>query len=348
MKIYVGMSGGVDSSLTAALLKEQGHDVTGVYLKNWAKEWDIFDCPWADDLHDASRVAEQLGIELKVFDVQQQYRHYVVDYMLAEYQAGRTPNPDIMCNQEMKFGVFMRLAEADGAEAIATGHYARIKEGNLMAGVDKNKDQSYFLYRIRPESLTKAYMPIGQYTKPHVREMAKERGLVTASKKDSQGICFIGKVKLKDFLKMYVKSEPGEVIDQHGQVIGEHDGAIYYTIGQRSGLGIGGGQPYFITGKDMNKNEIYVTTDPQDDELWKDTVSINQLHWLNEAPKSNKIYHIRARYRAPLVEARITQLNNTSMSFKLQQPVRAIAPGQSLVMYDKDRVVGGGIITAER
>lgn len=345
MKIYVGMSGGVDSSLTAALLKEQGHEVTGVYLKNWAKEWDIFDCPWADDLHDASQVAEQLEIKLKVFDVQDQYRHYVVDYMVAEYKAGRTPNPDIMCNQEMKFGVFLKLALDDGAEAIATGHYARIENGSLLAGLDKNKDQSYFLYRIKPDSLNKAFMPIGQYTKPDVRKMAADRGLVTASKKDSQGICFIGKVPLKKFLQQYVQGEPGAVIDQHGKVVGEHDGAIFYTIGQRSGLGIGGGLPYFITGKDIVKNEIYVTTNPQDHDLWRDTVTINQLHWLNQAPDLNKPYQLRARYRAPLVEAKITQNDSMSMTFNLQSPVRAIAPGQSAVLYDGDKVVGGGIIT---
>ena len=345
MKIYVGMSGGVDSSLTAAILKEQGHEVVGVYLKNWAKEWDIFDCPWADDLHDASQVAEQLGIELKVFDVQKDYHHHVVDYMLAEYKAGRTPNPDIMCNQEMKFGVFMKLALEDGADAIATGHYARIENGQLLAGLDKNKDQSYFLYRIRPDSLSKAFMPIGQYTKPEVRKMAAERGLVTASKKDSQGICFIGKVPLKKFLQQYVQGEPGKVIDQSGSVVGEHDGAIFYTIGQRSGLGIGGGQPYFITGKNMTKNEIYVTTDPQDDELWRDSVTINQLHWLNQAPELGKTYRVRARYRAPLVEATISEMNEESIRLELQQSVRAIAPGQSVVMYDGERVVGGGIIT---
>lgn len=346
MKIYVGMSGGVDSSLTAALIKEQGHEVVGVYLKNWAKEWDIFDCPWADDLHDASRVAEQLGIELKVFDVQKDYRKYVVDYMLSEYQAGRTPNPDIMCNQEMKFGVFLRLAQDEGADAIATGHYARIEDGQLLAGVDKNKDQSYFLYRISPDALPKAFMPIGQFTKPVVREMAAQRNLVTASKKDSQGICFIGKVKLKDFLKQYVDSEPGMVIDQHGVVVGEHDGAIYYTIGQRSGLGIGGGLPYFITGKNMDKNEIYVTTDPQDPNLWRNTVSINQLHWLNNKPDEDTTYQVRVRYRAPLVDASITHLSTDSITLALKAPQRAISPGQSVVIYEGDRVVGGGVITA--
>src|SRR5690606_10662105 len=209
MKIYVGMSGGVDSSLTAALLKEQGHQVTGVYMKNWAEEWSIFDCPWADDLDDASKVAQQLDIPFKVFDLRQQYHDKVVSYMLQEYQAGRTPNPDIMCNQEMKFGVFMDLALEDGAEAIATGHYARVEQGNLYAGHDKNKDQSYFLYRVKPDKLNKVYMPIGQYDKPVVRQMAADRGLITASKKDSQGICFIGKVDMKDFLRQYIQAEPG-------------------------------------------------------------------------------------------------------------------------------------------
>ena len=220
-----------------------------------------------------------------------------------------------------------------------------LRMGNYWLGWIKNKDQSYFLYRIKPDSLTKAFMPIGQYTKPEVRKMAAERGLVTASKKDSQGICFIGKVPLKKFLQQYVQGEPGKVIDQSGSVVGEHDGAIFYTIGQRSGLGIGGGQPYFITGKDMTKNEIYVTTDPQDDELWRDSVTINQLHWLNQAPELGKTYRVRARYRAPLVEATISEMNEESIRLELQQSVRAIAPGQSVVMYDGERVVGGGIIT---
>ncbi len=343
MKIYVGMSGGVDSSLTAALLKEQGHQVTGVYMKNWAEEWSIFDCPWADDLEDASKVAEQLGIPFKVFDLRQQYHDTVVSYMLAEYQAGRTPNPDVMCNQEMKFGVFMDLAFEDGAEAIATGHYARVKEGKLYAGLDTNKDQSYFLYRVRPEILTKVFMPIGEYKKPVVRQMAAERGLITAHKKDSQGICFIGKVDMKDFLRQYIQAEPGEVIDEHGKVVGYHQGAVFYTIGQRSGMGVGGGKPYYVTGKDMAKNQVFVTTDKEDKDLWAVTITIDQLHWLTEKPAAGQKYQVRPRYRSPLMSAEIA-IEDERAQIKLDKPARAIAEGQSVVVYDGDLVVGGGII----
>lgn len=343
MKIYVGMSGGVDSSLTAALLKEQGHEVVGVYLKNWAEEWSVFDCPWADDLTDASAVAEQLGIEFKVFDLRQQYRDKVVDYMLAEYQAGRTPNPDIMCNQEMKFGVFAELAFAEGAEAIATGHYARVKDGHLYAGVDKNKDQSYFLYRVKREVLPRVLMPIGEFEKPVVRQMAEERGLVTARKKDSQGICFIGKVDMKDFLRQYIKAEPGEVVDGHGKVVGMHQGAVFYTIGQRSGMGVGGGKPYFVTGKDMAANQVFVTTDTEDEQLWSTEVVIDQLHWLAELPVADHSYQVRPRYRSPLLPASITIENDKAM-IRLSKPARALAEGQSVVVYDEGLVVGGGVI----
>ena len=208
-RVYVGMSGGVDSSLTAALLKEQGHDVTGVYMKNWTQDLPGMRCPWADDLADAKRVAVQLGIKFKVYDFEAEYKHKVVDYMIAEYQAGRTPNPDIMCNQEVKFKLFLETALADGAEMIATGHYARTEAGKLLRAVDDNKDQTYFLYRVTKEALDKTLFPLGGFTKPMVREMAEARGLVTAGKRDSQGICFVGSIGIKEFLSQYITAEPG-------------------------------------------------------------------------------------------------------------------------------------------
>lgn len=204
-RVYVGMSGGVDSSLTAALLVEQGYDVTGVYMKNWTHDLPGMRCPWADDLADAKRVAVQLGIDFKVFDFESQYKQKVVDYMVEEYKQGRTPNPDIMCNQEVKFKLFLEAALDDGADMIATGHYARVENGHLKQAVDSNKDQTYFLYRVTSQALGKTLFPLGGLTKPEVRVMAKERGLYTAGKKDSQGICFVGKIGIRDFLSLYVE-----------------------------------------------------------------------------------------------------------------------------------------------
>lgn len=345
MRVYVGMSGGVDSSVTAAILKEQGHEVTGVYMKNWTQDLPGMKCPWAEDLADAKRVAVQLGIPFKVFDFQAQYKQKVVDYMIAEYQAGRTPNPDIMCNQEVKFKLFLETALEEGAEAIATGHYARIQNGQLLAGLDRNKDQSYFLYRVTEDALKHSLMPIGDMEKPAVRAKAAELGLITAAKKDSQGICFVGKVGIKDFLLAYVTTAPGNVIDKvSGQVVGQHDGAIFYTTGQRHGLGVGGGLPYYVVGKDMAKNEVYVSRQLNDESLWRDTLELQDLHWINQPPEVGKVYKVRSRYRAPLIDATIITLNDHTASLKLHDAERAITAGQSTVIYDGDRVVGGGIV----
>jgi tRNA-specific 2-thiouridylase len=268
--VYAGMSGGVDSSVTAALLKEQGYNVVGVYMKNWTKDLPGMPCPWKDDFQDAKRVAVQLGIDFKVYDFQKEYHQKVVDYMIDEYKAGRTPNPDIMCNQEVKFKLFLDTALADGADLIATGHYSRIKNGELHVAANKDKDQSYFLYRVSEQALKKSLMPIGEFkTKAEVRELAKKLNLATADKKDSQGICFVGKVGIREFLEQYVTAKPGAIIDQTGREIGEHDGAIFYTIGQRHGLNVGGGFPYYVTGKDMSKNQVFVTTDLNDKNLWR-------------------------------------------------------------------------------
>lgn len=343
-RVYVGMSGGVDSSLTAALLVEAGHQVTGVYMKNWTQDLPGMRCPWADDLADAKRVAVQLGIDFKVFDFEAEYRHKVVDYMIAEYKAGRTPNPDIMCNQEVKFKLFLEAALEDGAELIATGHYAQVEDGVLKMAVDTNKDQTYFLYRVTGEALKKTLFPLGGYTKPEVRIMAEERGLFTAAKKDSQGICFVGKIGIREFLSQYVEQVPGEIIDiQTRKVLGYHDGAIFYTLGQRHGLELGGGLPYYVIGKDMDKNEVYVTTDLNDQALWKTDVRLGAVHWINDRPDSG-VYQVRVRHRAPLIDASLEYAQDGTLQLKLHDEQRAVASGQSIVIYDGKDCLGGGII----
>lgn len=383
------MSGGVDSSLTAALLVEQGYEVTGVYMKNWSVDLPGMKCPWADDLADAKRVAVRLGIDFKVFDFEKEYKQKVVNYMIEEYKNGRTPNPDVMCNQEVKFKLFLEAALEDGADMIATGHYARVRNaetkrlasissellrstldegpsslsslgsrgssetdanllacdscGALLRAVDDNKDQTYFLYRVSGEAMAKTLFPIGEFTKPQVRQMALERNLTTAVKRDSQGICFIGQVGIRDFLCMYVEQKPGEIIDKKtGKVLGMHDGAIFYTIGQRHGLDVGGGLPYYVVGKNMDKNEVYVTTNINDESLWKDNITLIDVHWINSAP-SEGLYKIRVRHRAPLTNAFVSYIDNAIL-LKLDNSERSVASGQSVVIYDNETCLGGGIV----
>lgn len=339
--VFVGLSGGVDSSVTAALVKEQGYRVVGVYMKNWSQDLPGFACPWKEDYQDAKRVAVQLGIDFEMFDFETEYRTKVVDYMIDEYKAGRTPNPDIMCNQEVKFKLFLNTALEQGADMVATGHYARAINGQLLIGKDANKDQSYFLYRVTEDALKHTLFPLGEYTKPQVRSLAAERNLVTATKKESMGICFVGKVGIKEFLQQFVSTAPGAIIDQFGRNIGEHDGAIFYTIGQRHGLNVGGGLPYYVVGKNMDKNEVYVTTQLDDERLWLKTLRLTDLHWINEPPKLRKAYQIRARYRAPLAEA---TFSDSLEIVTLTDSVRAVTPGQSVVVYDGELVIGGGIV----
>jgi len=355
-------------------------------MKNWTTDLPGVKCPWADDLADAKRVAVQLGIDFKVFDFEKEYKNKVVDYMIDEYKNGHTPNPDIMCNQEVKFKLFLNAALEDGADMIATGHYARVSnffnnpsivsserlratsnkgpgallnlgcrcssktideslksEGVLLRAVDDNKDQTYFLYRVTGEAMAKTLFPVGGYTKPEVRIMAAARGLTTAAKKDSQGICFVGQIGIREFLSMYIDQKSGEIIDKKsGKVLGHHDGAIFYTIGQRHGLELGGGLPYYVVGKNMDKNEVYVTTDINDDNLWKKEINLTDVHWINEAPLQGQ-YQIRVRHRAPLTKA-VLEFKDSDVILTLDNPEKSVAIGQSVVIYDGDICLGGGIV----
>ncbi len=339
--VYVGLSGGVDSSLSAVLLKEQGYNVVGVYMKNWTQDLPGFACPWKEDFQDAKRLAVRLNIPFEVFDFEAEYKQKVVDYMIDEYKRGRTPNPDIMCNQEVKFKLFLETSLEKGAEKVATGHYARTSTGQLLKAVNSAKDQTYFLCRVTSEALEKTIFPIGEFaTKDEVRAMAERFGLDTAHKKDSQGICFVGKVGIKDFLKQYVQTKSGPIIDQNGRQIGEHDGSIFYTIGQRHGLNVGGGLPYYVTGKDMDENKVFVTNDINDSSLWSKTVGLESIHWINDPPSDEKSYDVQLRYRGALIKSKIK-----SSTLYLDQEQRAVSVGQSAVIYDQDRVVGSGIIS---
>ena len=344
--VFVGLSGGVDSSVSAALLAQQGYRVVGIYMKNWSQDLPGMPCTWQEDYQDAKRVAVQLGIDFKMYDFEKQYRHKVVDYMLDEFKAGRTPNPDITCNQEIKFKLFLDTALADGADLVATGHYAKTKDGHLLMAKDANKDQTYFLYRVSKEALGKTIFPLGDLAKPQVRELAKKFRLATATKKESMGICFVGRVGIKEFLQQYVQPKPGAIIDQVGQEVGQHDGAIFYTIGQRSGLHIGGGLPYYVIGKDMIKNEVYVTTDLQDKKLWNKQLNFSSAHWINGQPKAGQQLMVRTRHRAKLISVKVLNPPKADnlWTAELGDEVRALTPGQSAVFYDGRECLGGGIV----
>ena len=256
-KVFLGMSGGVDSSVSALLLRDQGYDVTGIYMKNWSEDLPGMHCPWAEDLADAKRVATSLDLDFEVWDFEADYKTRVVDYMLSEFQKGHTPNPDVVCNELVKFKLFYDRAIERGADYIATGHYARAEDANLLRAVDENKDQTYFLYRMSDEATARTLFPIGHLTKPEVKKIAAERGLDVATKKESMGICFVGEVGIKDFLSNYLKTIPGEIREvETDQILGYHDGAIFYTIGQRHGLYLGGGLPYYVVKKDLSKKLV--------------------------------------------------------------------------------------------
>jgi len=352
LKVVVGMSGGVDSSVAAALLKKQGYEVIGVFMKNWSDSFAVLDdCPWQKDLADAQAVAKKISIPLEIFNFEQQYKRRVIDYFFSEYKAGRTPNPDILCNSEIKFKLFFDQAVSLGADFIATGHYARTKinksQVNLLKGKDQNKDQSYFLYGINPKVLQKVLFPVGEYTKPEVRVMAKKMKLPTKDKKDSQGICFIGEVDLRLFLSQYIKAVPGDIVDaEDNKIIGQHEGLAWYTIGQRRGIKVGGtGLPLYVVAKDMKKNILYVVKGAHHPKLYQQELVAEKINWLVAAPKLPMKLQAKIRYRQPDQVAVLDYTNNKkSLIVKFKEPQRAVTSGQSVVFYQKDVCLGGGII----
>ncbi len=332
------MSGGVDSAVSAYLLQQRGYDVVGVYMKNWSKNLPGMKCPWAEDLADAKRVAVKLGIDFRVFDFEQEYKQKVVDYMLAEYQKGNTPNPDIMCNQEIKFKLFADTAFEQGAEMIATGHYARTDGKSLLRAFDENKDQTYFLYRISENIIPKVIFPVGEMDKPAVKALAEKIGLSVAKKPESMGVCFVGDANMRDFLAEFVDTKPGDIIDiDTGEKLGVHDGAIFYTLGQRHGLNIGLGLPHYVVKKDMEKNIVYVSQNLNSLKLWTNKVQLKDVI-LRHGDDGHHI-KVRIRHRAPLVDA---DYENGTLTFKDEQ--KSLTPGQSIVFYRDEVCLGGGII----
>lgn len=387
-KVVVGLSGGVDSSVAAYLLKEAGHEVIGMFMKNWHDTSVTIsdECPWIDDSNDAMLVADSLGIPFQTIDLSDEYRKRIVDYMFAEYEAGRTPNPDVLCNREIKFAVFLKAAEKLGADYVATGHYCRREEIDtpngkvyrLLAGKDGNKDQSYFLCQVSQEQLSKALFPIGELTKPQVREIATQLGLATADKKDSQGLCFIGKVRLPDFLQQQLQPRKGDIIEisadsaiyssrtnnnledicapyvykpEFGKVTGQHNGAHYFTIGQRKGLNIGGkAEGMFVLGTDTVNNILYVGMGEQHPGLYRSGLFVpsKDIHWVREDLKMNsgetRSYLARIRYRQALSQVELHR-KEEGLYITFETPAKAVAAGQFAAWYDGEELLGSGVIS---
>ena len=339
------MSGGVDSSLSAALLKEGGYDVTGVFIKVWQP--DFIECTWKEDRLDAMRVASQLDIPFITLDLEKEYKEGVIDYMIEEYRSGRTPNPDVMCNREVKFGAFLKWAKKQGADYIATGHYVITDGKNLIMGSDKSKDQSYFLWTLTSKDLKHILFPIGQMQKNDVRKESKKRGLYTNAKKDSQGLCFVGTIDIKTLLKEYIEEKIGNVINEKKEVIGYHNGITFYTIGERHHFTITkkgiDDKPYFVIAKNIEKNELIVSHTKPELEI-NDEIKLEKVSFINEEPKETEIYEARARYRAPLAQVKVKNENGVWKVIKIKGEL-VVASGQSLVFYKGQFCLGGGNIT---
>ncbi|WP_417684771.1 tRNA 2-thiouridine(34) synthase MnmA [Pseudidiomarina gelatinasegens] len=354
-KVIVGMSGGVDSSVSAYLLQQQGYQVEGLFMKNWEEDDTDEYCAAASDLADAEAVCAKLGIELHTVNFAAEYWDNVFEYFLEEYRAGRTPNPDIMCNKEIKFKAFLEFAAgALGADYIATGHYVRRREYNgkfqLIRGRDANKDQSYFLYTLAHTHVAQTLFPVGDIEKPEVRRIAEQQGLVTADKKDSTGICFIGERKFKDFLQQYLPAQPGVIESVDGAVLGQHEGLMYHTLGQRKGLHIGGladagDEPWYVVDKDVERNVLVVAQGKNHPRLFSTGLIAGQLDWVDREPRHEAFdCVVKTRYRQQDIPCRVTPLDDGKVRVEFNEPVAAVTPGQSAVFYQGDVCLGGGII----
>lgn len=355
IRVIVGMSGGVDSSVSAYLLQQQGYDVVGLFMKNWEEDDNEEYCSAASDLADAQAVCDKLGIKLLTINFAAEYWDNVFEHFLAEYRAGRTPNPDILCNKEIKFKAFLDYAAEDlGADYIATGHYVRKREQNgkveLLRGLDKNKDQSYFLYTLSEAQISKSLFPVGELEKPQVRKIAEQLDLVTATKKDSTGICFIGERKFRDFLARYLPAQSGLIRTVDGEVIGEHQGLMYHTLGQRKGLGIGGLKnadetPWYVVDKDIAHNELIVAQGHDHPALFSGGLIAGQLHWVDRQPlTTSSRCTVKTRYRQQDIPCQINPINEQQIEVIFDEPVAAVTPGQSAVFYLNEVCLGGGII----
>lgn len=345
-KVFVGLSGGVDSAVSAALLIDQGYDVTGVFMKNWSGlDYGVDDdCPWEVDQNDSMEVCEQLKIPCKVYNFEREYREFVVEDFFKEYEAGRTPNPDVLCNKYIKFDKFLEKALNDGADYIATGHYSKVSDGKLFKAADQQKDQTYFLNQLTSDQLKKTLFPLAEYTKDRVREIALDKNLPVAKKKDSQGICFIGKIDVKEFLSSRLTDNEGSIVDiDTKQVVGKHSGLWKYTLGQRRGIQIGGTpKPYFVAKKDIESNILYVAMGKKNNALWKTRLRISKMHFIRDAdlshPKTASI-----RYRSEDSQVRVSN-SEDSFFVEFLEPQWAPSEGQSLVLFEGEECIGGGVI----
>jgi tRNA-specific 2-thiouridylase len=353
-RVVVGMSGGVDSSVTALLLKEQGYDVVGLFMKNWEDDDTDEYCSAKQDLIDAVSVADRIGIDIEAVNFSKEYKDKVFSNFLEEYRAGRTPNPDILCNSEIKFRAFLDHAMTLGADKIATGHYAQVREVEglfqLLKAEDGSKDQSYFLYRLNQAQLSKSLFPLGGLLKREVREIARKHGLSTSEKKDSTGICFIGERPFREFLQRYMPTEPGHMRTPEGKIVGRHTGLMYYTLGQRQGLGIGGsregdGEPWYVAAKDMPNNELIVVQGHDHPLLLRDTLNAGQMHWIaGHAPRTHWVYAAKTRYRQADAPCEIDSIHGDQCEIRFGQSQWAVTPGQSVVVYESNVCLGGGMI----